>query len=66
VKVEFTLSIGFSQSQHTEIVEFDDGTKDTEIEENYRDWCSGYIDGNWRVIDNQQAAEAARREGGGE
>lgn len=53
-KVEFTLSIGFACAEHREVVEYDDDIADAEIAADYECWCANYIDGGWRVLEDEE------------
>ena len=46
MRVRFTLSIGYVPGRE-EIVELDDDWTNDEIEREYQDWVSEYLDGGW-------------------
>ncbi len=46
VRYQFTLSIGF-QGFHEEMFEYDKEPSEEELQEDYNDWCSNYLDGGW-------------------
>lgn len=45
-RVVFHLGIGCG-GIHKEIVEYEDGESEDEIEQDFLDWRNGYIDGAW-------------------
>lgn len=51
-RYEFTLSIGFANGKHREIIELDDDLDYAEIEEAYMDWRSNYLDGGWHLLED--------------
>ncbi len=60
MKVEFSLSIGYSNANQKEIVDVDDaevkecktkGELADLISEYWKDWSSNYIDGGYKVIE---------------
>lgn len=52
MKVKFYVSIGYADADHEDEVEFEDGTAAEEIEEAWKEWCQDYIDGYWKVVDD--------------
>lgn len=52
-RIKFSLSIGYANAGHEEVVEFDDDATDEQIEQDYQDWCSSYIDGGWWPADEE-------------
>jgi hypothetical protein len=57
MKVQFTLSIGFPSALRSEVVEFEDFTLDEEIEDYYQEWCNGFFDGGWKVVEKRKAED---------
>lgn len=51
MKVRFSLSIGLSNAEQWDEVEFEDNATDEEIENAYTEWTYNYIDGGWEKID---------------
>ena len=54
MKVKYTLSIGYPPGR-AEIVELDDDATDEEIERDYQDWVSNYMDGTWRKVEETES-----------
>jgi hypothetical protein len=50
MKVRFTLSIGYGNAGRQEDFDYPDGTPDEEIERDYQDWQSNFLDGGWWAI----------------
>lgn len=46
-KVQFYLGVGIAGAAYEEIVEFDDGTPDEEIQECFVDWRDNFLDASW-------------------
>lgn len=49
-KVKFTLSIGIVGAKQEETFEYDDDVSEDEIDDDYSDWVSNYIDGGWNDV----------------
>lgn len=54
MKIEYTLSIGFSNAKHKETVELPDEYTDDEIEADYDGWCQNYLDGGWVKLEGEE------------
>ena len=50
-KIKFYLGIGFPGAEHEEIFEYDDNATDKEIEEDFKDWQSNYLDAAWWEVE---------------
>lgn len=47
MRIKFTLSTGYSNSDHIEWVEFEDDASDKEIDQACEDWVWEHISANW-------------------
>ena len=52
-KVKFYLGTGFSGAVHQEIMEFEDGTTDEEVNEEYEQWKNDHLDASWWDVEEQ-------------
>lgn len=52
IKVKVSLSIGFANGTHREVLEFEDGTPEDEIDEAVFEWAHNYIDYGWSYTDD--------------
>lgn len=47
IKVLAVCETGFNNATHRDVLEFDDGTAEEQIEEEVRDWAFNYIEISW-------------------
>jgi hypothetical protein len=47
VKVTFSYGIGIADARREEVVELPDDFTDEDIEEEFKFWCSNFVDAAW-------------------
>jgi hypothetical protein len=57
MKVTFHMNSGFVGTNRKETIEMDDDLTDEDIEESWREWVWGYIDGYWEKECTDEPAE---------
>lgn len=50
-KYKFTLSIGYSNASHKEIMEYDEEPSEDELEEDWTQWTYNFIDGGYEQVE---------------
>lgn len=57
MKVHFTLSIGIANAKQQDTVDIPDDYTDDQINEEYQDWLSNYLDGGWHKVEDGEDQE---------
>ena len=50
MKVSFSLSIGYPSATHEDTFDFPENSTDDEIEAEFQEWSSNYIEGFWEKV----------------
>ena len=51
MKIKATLSIGFTNAKHEEILDIPDGVLETEYFDWVQEWANNYIELGWEVME---------------
>lgn len=54
MKVIYTLGIGFANAKQSEEFDLPDNLTDEELDADWQDWCSNYLDGGWKKVGDEE------------